>query len=55
MRYYGHDFADRLQEARFEVPIIPKSDLLAQDELDRISVACELAVILCRKLTIWRR
>ncbi len=54
VRYYGHDFADRLQEAGFEVLLLPKSDLLASDELERISVACEYEVILCGKLKMNR-
>lgn len=50
VRYYGRDFADRLKAAGFEVLLIPKSDLLKPDELDRISVDLENEVILCRKM-----
>lgn len=49
VRYYGGDFANRVQAAGFEVLLLPKNDLLKPDELGRISVACENEVILCRK------
>lgn len=52
VRYYGRDFADRLQNAGFEVLLIPKSDLLDHSELERLSVDCENYVVLCKKLKI---
>ncbi|MCK4829065.1 methyltransferase domain-containing protein [bacterium] len=50
VRYYGRDFADRLKKAGFEVLLIPKSNLLEPDELERISVSIENEVVLCRKI-----
>lgn len=49
VRYYGCDFVDRLKGAGFDVMIIPKSNLLKPDEIERISVAIENEVILCLK------
>lgn len=49
VRYYGHDFADRLKDAGFEVLIIPKDDLLKPDEQARMSLDLENEVILCVK------
>jgi len=50
VRYYGSDFADRLRETGFAVLIIPKSDLLSPEELNRLSVDCEREVILSTKI-----
>lgn len=49
VRYYGCDFVNRLKDAGFDVLLVSKDDLLESDEMERIFVAVENEVILCRK------
>jgi SAM-dependent methyltransferase len=49
VRQYGWDFLDRLRAKGFTVRVFEKSELAEPFQLERLSVACETAVVLVVK------
>ena len=49
VRQYGRDFYDRLSDAKFDVNIIAKQDLLSPELLAQLSVECEDEVVIATR------